>query len=454
MSIARQLAQFAVQLQYADLPPSVIEKAKEVALHAWGVQLAGSTLPWSKAVYRYVQDQGGAPQSTVLNYGLKTSAANASFANGTFGHSFEMDDNHAETGIKGGSVMIPAVLAVGEQQRSTGQECILAAVIGYEITTRIALSLSFGRSGHHPTGTCGPFGAAIAAGKLFHFNEETMLHAISIAACQAAGLNESPATGRGNLKRVFGGLAAANGIRAALLAREGLTGPETMLEGAKGFCRTYGDGSKLAALTAGLGTQWQILNVHYKIYAQDGYIQPMTEALERMVTRQRFRPEDVAEVRVGISRHAQEVTGRIREPADLTSAQFSANFSLALFLVKGNAGFHEYTEESLSDSRIIDLGKKIHTEVDDEIEQEWQRTKPRGARVTVRLNSGETFTEVVQRLRLMTTEEVDEKFRRLATVTISTAKCERLLSAARNLESVRDVSSLLPLLTGQPTLIK
>ncbi len=447
MGITRQLAQFAVQLKYTDLPPSVIEKAKEVALHAWGVQLAGSTLPWSRAVYRYVQGQGGTPQSTVLNYGLKTSAVNASFANGTFGHGFEMDDNHAMTGIKGGCVMIPAVLAVGEQQMSTGQECILATVIGYEITTRIALSASFGRSGHHPTGTCGPFGAATAAGKLLKFNEETMLHAISIAAGHSAGLNEAPATGRGSLKRIFGGMAAANGIRSALLAREGLTGPETMIEGKKGFCRTFGDGSNLAEITAGLGSEWQILNVHYKIYAQDGYIQPMTEALDRLVKQHRFKPEDVAEVRVGISRHAQEVVGAIKEPKDMTSAQFSANFSLALFLVKGNAGFHEYTEESLSDPRIIDLGKRIHTEMDDEIEQEWQRTKPRGARVTVRLTSGALFSEVIHALRLMTAEEVDEKFRRLATVAISTEQCERLLSMVRNLDSVQNISSLVPLLT-------
>ena len=252
-------------------------------------------------MYRYVQGQGGTPQSTVLNYGLKTSAVNASFANGTFGHGFEMDDNHAMTGIKGGCVMIPAVLAVGEQQMSTGHECILATVIGYEITTRIALSASFGRSGHHPTGTCGPFGAATAAGKLLQFDEETMLHAISIAAGHAAGLNEAPATGRGSLKRIFGGMAAANGIRSALLAREGLTGPETMIEGKRGSLpnlwrrfeprRDYGRSYVIQ--------EWQILNVHYKIYAQDGYIQPMTEALDRLVKQHRFKPEDVAEVPVG-----------------------------------------------------------------------------------------------------------------------------------------------------------
>jgi 2-methylcitrate dehydratase PrpD len=448
MGATRELARFAVELRYADLPALVIEKAKEIALHAWGVQLAGSTLPWSRSVYRYVQAQGGTPESTVLNEGLKTSSVNAAFANGTFGHGFEMDDNHAETGLKGGCVMIPAVLAIGERQHSPGRDCILAIVLGFEIATRIALSVaSLAGRGHHPTGIAGPFGAAAAAARLLHCDEDTILHALSIAAGHSAGLNESPATGRGSLKRIFGGMAAANGIRSALLAQEGLTGPETMIEGGKGFCRTFGDGSNLAALTAGLGSEWQILKIHYKPYAQDGYIQPMTEALERIVSRRPFSPEEVAEVRAGVSRHACEVAGRIREPADLTSAQFSANFSLALFLIKGGAGFHEYDAESLGDPRIAGLSQRIHTEIDEAIEQEWQRAKPRGARVTVRLTSGETITETVPMLRSLTAAEVDAKVRRLAAVAVSEQKAQRLIERVRKLDTVEDVSTLVPLMT-------
>jgi 2-methylcitrate dehydratase PrpD len=447
---ARYLAQFAVQLQYCDLPAPVIEKAKEIVLHAWGVQLAASTLPWSKAVYRYVRSQGGVAESTVVNYGLKTSAANAAFANGAFGHGFEMDDNHAKTGIKGGCVVAPAVLAMGERQLSTGKESILATVIAFEVMTRVGLSVSPALSwgGHHPTGACGPFGSATAAGKLLHFDEEKMLHAISIAAAHSAGLSESPATGRGHLKRIFGGMAVSSGIRSALLAREGLTGPASILEGEQGFCQAFGDDSKLAALTDGLGTEWQILNVHYKIYAQDGYIQPMTEALERITKQHSFSPKDIEEVRVGTNRHAHDcVIGLIREPKDLTSAQFSANFSLALFLIKGNAGFEEYTDESLHDPRIIDLSRKIYLEIDEEMEREWVRTRPRGARVTVRLTSGKTYTERVDMLRSMTAEEVNDKFRRLATVAIRTDQCERLVTLVRNLDAVRDISILSPLLT-------
>lgn len=451
MEYTRLLAQFAVQLQYSDLPPHVIDKAKELALHAWGVQLAGSTLPWSKSVYRYAQGEGGLHRSTVVNYGLRTSPVNAALVNGTFGHGFENDDNHAATAIKGGAVLVPTAFAIGEDQSSTGREFILAMVTAYEIMTRIGLSVAVAlwRRGHHATGACGPFGAAAATGKLLHFDENTMLHAISIAGGYSAGLTESPAGGRGELKRIFGGTAASSGITAALLAKEGLTGPTTMLEGERGFCSTFGDESNtLGALTAGLGTDWQILRAHYKIYAQDGYIQPMTEALERIVTQHRISAEEVAEIRAGTNRHAHETrVGKIREPQDLTSAQFSANFSLALFLVKGGAGFREYTQETLGDLRIIELSRKIHTYVDDEIEDAWQKTKPRGARVTVRMRSGETYTEYVPNLRTMSAEAVNEKFLGLAAVAVAPEQAERLLTSVRDLDGVRDVSALVPLLT-------
>ena len=243
-------------------------------------------------------------------------------------------------------------------------------------------------------------------------------------------------------------MAGSGGIRSALLAAEGLTGPVSMLEGERGFCSTFGDETNnMTALTAGLGTEWQILRAHYKIYAQDGYIQPMTEALERIVRQHRFGPDDVAEIRAGTNRHAHEHrVGRIREHRDLTSAQFCANFSLALFMVRGGAGFHDYTEESLIDPGIIELSKKIHTYVDEEMEQEWQKTKPRGARITVKLNSGKTYTECVHNLRAMTVEDVNEKVRRLSAVAIGAEQCERLVTSVRDLDAVRDVASLVPLL--------
>jgi len=445
----RALVDFGARVRFADLPPAVIAKAKEIALHAWAVQLAGSTLPWSRKVLGVVRGEGGAPHSTVLCDGLRTSSAGAAFANGAFGHAFEMDDNHGPSSIKGGCVVLPAALAIGEREHRSGKDLIVAIVAGYEVMLRIALSVTpvLLRRGHHPTGTCGAFGAGVAASRLLHLGDAQMRNMIAIAAVHGSGLTEAPASGRGEVKRIFGGMAAASGVRAALLAQAGLTGPATMLEGEEGFGRAYGDAADPAALDAGLGSRWHILDVHYKIYAQDGYIQPMTEALSRILDRHRVPLEAIEAIRAGCCRFAHgHVVGVIREPTDLASAQYSANFSLALFLVKGAAGLPEYTEESLTDPRILAVSRKISTEVDDEIEREWQASRPRGARVTVRLRSGETLTECVHHLRAMTAGDMEQKVRSLATLGVGQSKAGKLIAAVRELEAVDDVSTLVPLL--------
>lgn len=449
----RDLARFAVELSYEDLPSDVVEKAKEIALHTWGVQLAASTVPWSQAVFRYVRAQGGVPESTVVGYGIRTSAVNATFANSSFGYGFEMDDNFARAGIKGGCLVVPPALAVGEQQGSTGKEMIVAVVAGFEIMLRIALSVRDHRrkAGFSGTGNVGAFGAAVAASKLLGLNEELTMHAIAGASFNHSGLPESPESGRGHMKRTFAGMAASAGVRAALLAREGLTGPETAIDGVRGFCHVFGGpDADMEILTSGLGTEWLMLDIHYKIYAQDGFIQPMTQALAAIRSRHSFAANEIEEVLVGTNSRAHDFTvGVIREPPDITSAQYSACFSLALFLVTGGAGFQEYTEESLTNPEVLELSRRVHLMIDDEIEEDWRIRQPRGAKVTVRLKSGEEYHEHVPDLRLMNREEVDEKFRRLASVVLDRIQYDEIVTRARHLEDTADVSSLASLLVAR-----
>lgn len=455
MTAQKEMAEFVTELQYRDLPQVVIDKAKELALHTWGVQLAASTLPWSKAAFRFVQSQGGVPESTVVNYGLRTSAINAVFANSTFGHGFELDDNYHRAGMKGGCIIVPPALALGERRHSSGRELIVAMVAGYEIMLRVGLTVRDfrRRQGYHGTGNSGAFGSAAASGKILGLDRETMIHTIGGGAFNSSGLSEAPEGGRGHMKRAFAGMAASAGVRAALLAKEGLTGPETAVDGGRGFARAFGGPDvDLGVLTAGLGDTWEILNVHYKIYAQDGYIQPMLQALDTIRKKHPFDAADVDEVRIGTHRQAIDFTvGVIREPKDVTSSQFSSHFSVALFLVTGGAGFHEYNEDNLFNPQIVELSRRVHLDVDDEIQKEWNKSQPRGARATVKLKSGQEYSEKVDSLHLMTSDEVDEKVRRLASVVMDEPQYSQLIAQARDMEHVTDVATLANLLAAPPT---
>jgi 2-methylcitrate dehydratase PrpD len=448
------LASFATELHFADLPDEVVHKAKELTLDALGVQLAASTMPWSKLVYRYVQGQGGSPQSTVVNYGLRTTASNAAFANSAFGHGFEMDDNHAQTSLKGSAVAVPTALAIGEQRLASGKEFITALVMGYELMIRAVKTIapSLWSRGNHPTGHVGALGAAVITGMLHQLDQNTLAHALGVAANHMVGFAEVHPSGRGHIKRIYGSMAAAGGIRAALLAAEGMTAPATTLDMGSGFLRSLDvEENNAAHLTAELGSRWHILDVHHKIYAQDGFIQPMSEALERIRDSQSFSIEDIDEIWIGTnSRAKHEVVGLITDPQTIVDAQFSASFSVALFLVKGGAGPREYTEENLRDPRIRALSKRVALEVDDEIEREFQSTRPRGAKVIIRLKSGKELKEQVNHLRQMTPEDLNAKFHALSSVVLDKDRGERVMREVHNLEGITSMTQLVPLLVPQP----
>ena len=113
MNETQQLAQFVTETRFSDLSSEVVEKAKGLILDQLGCQLAFAFLPWNQQIYQYVRGKGvaGGP-CTVVYYGLKTGPEEAAFANGTFGHGFEMDDVEMITTSHPGVVVIPPALAV------------------------------------------------------------------------------------------------------------------------------------------------------------------------------------------------------------------------------------------------------------------------------------------------------------------------------------------------------
>lgn len=452
MGASKDVARFVSDLRYGDLPEDVKARARQIVLHAWGVQLATSTLPWSKQVYRTIRAEGGAPDSTVVNYGHRTSPAHATFVNATFGHAFEMDDNHGSSAVKAGCVNVAAGLAVGEQRLSSGAELITAVVAGYEVVLRAGLAFRRFRESHepHPTGTLGGLAAATVSAKLIGLGEGQLVHALGFGVSNRAGYHEAPETGRGHVKRVFPGMSGAAGVRAAFLAEAGLTGSGRTLDAASGFCKAFEvDADGVATLTGELGDKWHILDLHFKVYAQDGYIQPMTEAIANLHARHDFTIAEIEHVTVGThARAVHHVIGRIRDPKDLTDAQFSGNFSVAQALVTGGAGLDEYTERNLHDPVIRELSQRVHLEIDDEIEAEFQRTRPRGARVRIHLKNGRELVDYVPNLRALDSAAVDDKFRNLASRALDDNTVERLVEQVHELEKVQDVSTLGRLLVG------
>ncbi len=353
MDETRRLAQFITDINFDDLSSEVVEKTKLLILDQLGCQLAFAALPWNEAIYNYIKERKGyREESTVIHYGLRTTAEDAAFANAIFGHGFEMDDTELSSASHPGVTVIPPSLAVGEMEKITGKEFLTAVVAGYDVFIRVGLATrSMISRGFHTTAVLGPLGAAAATSKVLKLDVDKTLNALAIAASESGGLAEYTESG-GSVKRVHAGFAAQSGLRAALLAQAGITGPPTALEGRKGLCQAFANEYSLEEITIGLGKEFRILLTGTKPYcccaAQHSALEAVSEIMKESV----IIPEEITKIRVSQKARDVRATGNIIVPQDIISAQFSGRFGVALRLIQGDNGFHDYSEENLRNPQI------------------------------------------------------------------------------------------------------
>ena len=452
MNESRILAKFVSDLKYEHLPPQVVARAKALILDQVGIMMACATLPWSKVIYDYVRDWGDCKaEATVAHYGYKTKVENAVFANSSFGHGFEIDDHYLPGESHPGCISVPSALAIGEREHASGKDLIVAVVAAYEVMGRInrAITPSCSNRGFHAhTSISGPFGAAAAAGKILGFDPELMVNALSIAGSHSSGTKEYDQNG-GSIKRMHAGMAAHGGMRSALIAQKGITGPATILEGKHGFFQAFADEYKVNEITDGLGTDFKVvMGQGFKYYCSCGAMHSGLDALRiLMAAHDDIRENNIAEIVMGTNSNSRyHVDAKV---TDITSAQFSAPFSLAMTLITGTNGFKDYSEENLHNPRILNLSRKVKMEIDDEMEREAAK---RGCRLTVKLNNGKTYVQKVEYCKglaenPLTRDEFDGKFRELASVVADKDTTEEILKTVYALDELKDVSTLVSLMS-------
>jgi 2-methylcitrate dehydratase PrpD len=447
----QKLARFAVNLSHRQIPPEVFELAKDCAMDTIAVALYGSTKPWSRTVVEFIRDSGGKGKSTVLGQSWKAQATQATLANGVMAHAFELDNvRQPGAGVHPGATAFLPALAIAEQRKTDGKALLTAFVAGCEVMSRIGVAAgnSLERRGFHAPGLTGTFGAAVAAGRLLGLNERRMINALGIAGSYSGGLLEFSHCQEGAMvKRLHLGKAAEGGVTAALLAARGFAGPESVLEGKFGFCRTFSDSPNLSRLTHRLGQEFETRNICIKRCACHINAHAPIEALQKLREEIRFKPEDVREVVVAgieklVTHHA------IYQPKDLMMAQYSIPFCIALSLYFDPTDPECFDQKRLQDKKVLAMMPRVRLKVDSEIEQKgWDRA----ARVTVDLGNRELHSRLVVHFKgtpqnPLSRSEVEGKARKLTRLILSQAKMERLLEAVRDLEKIADVSHVSNLL--------
>lgn len=266
-------------------------------------------------------------------------------------------------------------MAIGEHLKLPGNLVLNSIIVGMEIMLRLAHTLCPAciEGGHHTPPTIDPFGAAIACGLLLELNVNQLTNALGICGSYSGGLVEYTLSG-GSVKRIHTGLGARAGLEAALLAKEGLTGPATVIEGKKGLWAVYGRGNAFPErLFEQLGEKYMLARLMFKPYNCCYLIHPAIESFLRICEAHRLSSEDIAAVSVGFSQFSISHAGKITIPEDLLGAQFSTSFTLALSLLAGPPGMRSYSDEKLKDLNILNLAKNISVYEDEKAQKEFPK---------------------------------------------------------------------------------
>jgi 2-methylcitrate dehydratase PrpD len=292
----------------------------------------------------------------------------AAFANGALAHAFELDNlTKPGSGVHPGATLLAPGLAVAQERGLGGRALIAAFVAGAEAMIRIGRATHHSNEarGFHAPGTTGPFGAAIAAGRLMGFDTARMANALGIAGSLSCGLLEFARSGTGAMvKRLHLGRAAESGVLAASLAAEGFTGPQTVLEGEFGFLRVFCTDFDAAELTRGLGTDYVTFSVLLKRFACHISAHTAVQAIEELRAAHGFGGDEVAAIHIAGNEKMAKINN-IPAPADVMMAQYSIPFSVALAHFRDPRDPRSFDEAALRDPAIRALCARIAITVAD-----------------------------------------------------------------------------------------
>jgi 2-methylcitrate dehydratase PrpD len=388
-----RVAEYAAALRYDDIPADVIERAKHCIADTIASIVFGYQLPWSQIVVTYAERNGAGGCSRILgSAGALVHAPAAALANGALAHAFEMDNlTWPSTGVHPGATLLSAGLAVAQKREIGGRDLLTAFVAGSEVMIRIGRATKHSNEirGFHAPGTTGPFGAAIACGRVMSFDAQRMRDALGIAGSLACGLLEFARSGTGAMvKRLHLGRAAESGVLAASLAGDGYSGPASVLEGEAGFLRVFCDEFDTSELTRGLGADYATRSIMLKRFPCHITAHTSVQAIQELRDEHGFAGADVAAIAIAGNDRMAKINS-FTAPADIMMAQYSIPFCVALAHFRDPRDPRSFDDQALHDPQIRALSERVTITIAE------HRPTPLAAIVTITLKDGRVLTRQV-----------------------------------------------------------
>jgi len=449
-----KLAKFIAETDFEYIPKEAVHIANKAMLDWVGVTIAGSNERVTRILAEQVKRMGATGEAGVICRAFQTSTDLAAWVNGTASHALDYDDtfpNEAGYNFHPSVPILSAILALAEKMGASGKDVLTAYIVGIEVESRIGASIGryCSEIGWHPTPVVGTMGAVAASANILKLNVQQARMALGIASSLAAGLLQNFGT---MAKPLHAGNSAKNGSVAALLAKNGFTGNESIMEGNFGFCSMFSGGkvNGLGKNEQDFGKTWHIVSpgISFKPYP---CCRSTHSSIDASLYLRNVTGVDVGQVEKIICKTSPQhlKLARFHRPKSAYEGKFSIPYCIAAALLRGKVLLGDFTEEKVSDpeaqallSRVAFLYPEDFNEDPMSLAQE----------VVVKLSNGAEYSYKVDTPKgdpqnPMTEDELSMKFKDCARLSLPQIEIEKVLEIVSKLESLGNISELMKTIT-------
>ncbi len=419
-SVSRQIAEFAVNLKYEDLPKEVILEVKRYLYDSIGCAYGGYHTKDVNILRDIYLEMGGTDQATLIGFGNKMPAVNATLVNSLMIRALDFNDIYWKEDPSHPSDIIPAALSVAEMTGASMKDVIVAIVLAYEFEQRMCEFAVPGvreRKWHHATLT--QFVSPIVAGKILGLTVDQMVNAIGICGCHNHTIGCPTAGKLTMMKNTVDPMATQAGVFAALMAKKGYSGTEAVFEGKEGLMDVFGPNWDMDKLLGGLGEKYKILECSMKAFPTEALTHTHITATLKVVTGNNISYDQIDSVTITTIARACDILFDPHKyrPESRETADHSLPYCIAAALVDHKITTQSFSDEKLKDPAIWAVIDKIKGEASLEFEKMFPAKQP--SKVVVKTTDGREFSEYLEYPKgdprePMTMEDLENKFNALS----------------------------------------
>ncbi len=433
------LSAFVCDTRLQQLPPQALDRARWVIADSLAVIAAGMQAPEMKEFGARYLASAPSRGAWAIGAGRRARRYDAALLNGAAGTWFELDEGNVHASGHPGIQLVPAAIAYAQEEPASGAELLLAIVLGYEVSSRIAHAATM-RPLVHPHGTWGVIGAAVAVGRLARLSQAQMRTALNIAATMGMTTSYGTLRNGATVRNIYTGHSNMMGQVAVEMARSGFTGEADAVSAIYGSL--LADGFDPAVTLEGLGSDWLFLQGYFKIHPTGRAVHSAIEALEDAVAKAPGGRVDPANVeRIEVVAYRKTAVMSQKNVRSSFGAKFSVPFALATIIHHGRSGLASFGDDAVAVPEVQALCQRVALREDPAYTAQYPRRQLCDVKIILR--DGLSFQGRSERMKgepenPYGPDELEQKYYELAIPVWGEALARRLLSDCMRLEAIAD----------------